>query len=625
MAFIHSKNIYNNVNVPPVILMIIALHCLFFPFAALAADAGYIVAEPFTEERRLDLNSADEFDFMDIYELDMLAAEKAVGFRRENGPFTKEEDLLNFIPQDAFLDIFETVEVGSLKSPQLNLFNGNSFTDYFYDIDKKESLSSYSRYNLNFGDTMDLRLAFGQTSGENHLYIKEKFVNIYYYSDSYLKKGYVIESSPAKQKIKIARETDEEIRKKDIEFLDGYFSEKVMLGRRKRKKINGLYETNLESYKKYILVKKKKKTDEEPLQEDNAAQADAGAAEKKDGGEELVKSVKLDMPSYDAPAKTSEVSVSGGAEKPKVLSMVLTLGDVMLPQGRHPLINLHRNNNSGLKFKKYFQNFDFSLIGTKLADKNQQRIGSGLNFSLSENSRIGGRVEKIWDNNYNHNIDYVHLYGMGRVENTSVYGEFQNVFNGAESIFAEAMSGFRDVNLTTRILSVKENYTDPLVVAPYSFDGQFSTFLRMNYNISGRASFATSYNVSELKKNDPDEDYGTQKITKYRFLLYPNQKSRIMLTYVDERTPLDILNNTFMTSLRYAYKPKISIIGKFAIKDEDVSSPAGRTSESSVEWQRRVSNNLKLIFKYINVWDENKLNTSDEFTNIIKCAYYRNF
>jgi hypothetical protein len=98
-----------------------------------------------------------------------------------------------------------------------------------------------------------------------------------------------------------------------------------------------------------------------------------------------------------------------------------------------------------------------------------------------------------------------------------------------------------------------------------------------------------------------------------------------MLTYIDERTPENIFNSTFATSLRYVYKPRIYLIGKFAIKDNDVDAPAGRTSESSLEWQRRVSSNLKIILKYINLWDEQKLNTQDEFTNVIKVAYYRNF
>lgn len=591
-----------------------------------AADHRLITAQPFTEERRLDLNSADEYDFMDIYEMDMLAAERAVKFKAQNGPFTKEEDLLNFIPQDAYLDVFETVEIGSLKSPKINAFNGSGFSDYFYDIDNKKSLSSYSRYNVFFGDAMDLRFSFGQTSGENHLYAREKFLNYYYYSDSYMKKGYVIESSPAKKITRAKLETDEEIRRKNIEFLDGYFSEKVMIGRKKRKKINGLFETDMDSYKKYVLVKKKKKPAADEEAEEEAQQGAAAAEpEKKD---ELVKSIKLDLPKYRSDGGTGETEIKSeaeGGQRARVLSMVLTLGDVMLPQGRHPLINLHRQNNSGAKIKKYFQNFDWSVIGSKLADKNQHRIGSELNFHLNDDARVGGRVEKIWDNGYNHNIDYLHLYGMGRVENTSVYGEVQNVFNGAESIFAEVMSGFRDLNLTTRILSVKENFKDPLMVAPYSFDGQFSTFLRLNYNISGRASFASSYNVSDLKRYDPDEDYGTQKIAKHRFLLYPNAKSRIMLTYIDERTPENIFNSTFATSLRYVYKPRIYLIGKFAIKDNDVDAPAGRTSESSLEWQRRVSSNLKIILKYINLWDEQKLNTPDEFTNVIKVAYYRNF
>lgn len=616
-------------SIPFIIIAVLAALSLASPALrpqARAADSRLITARPFTEERRLDLNSADEYDFMDVYELDMLAAERAVSFRSQNGPFTREEDLLNFIPQDAYLDIFETVEIGTLKSPKIAAFNGSGFSDYFYDLDHKNSLSSYSRYNVHFGDAVDLRFAFGQTSGENHLYAREKFLNYYYYTDSYLKKGYIIESSPAKKITPAKFATDDEIRRKNIEFLDGYFSEKVMIGRKKRKKINGLFETDMESYKKYMLVRKKKKAPAEEDAEEDAAAAPAAEPEKK---EELVKAVKLDLPRYDAASNgTGETEVrreKGGAERAKVLSMVLTLGDVMLPQGRHPLIDLHRSNNSGAKIKKYFQNFDWSVIGSKLADRDEQRIGSALNFRLNQDSLVGGRVEKIWDNGYNHNIDMVHFYGMGRVENTSVYGELQNVFNGAESVFAEVMSGFRDLTLTTRILSVKENFKDPLMVAPYSFDGQFSTFLRLNYNISGRASFASSYNVSDLKRNDPDEDYGTQKIAKYRFLLYPNAKARIMLTYIDERTPENIFNSTFAASLRYVYKPKIYLIGKFSIRDDDVDAPAGRTSESSFEWQRRVNDNLKIMLKYINLWDERKLNTDDEFTNVIKLAYYRNF
>jgi len=619
-----------NRNTPKSIISHIAaiafLAAVLFCFPAYAADHSQITMQPFTQERRLDLNSADEYDFMDIYELDMLAARRAVNFRSQNGPFSKEEDLLDFIPQDAFLDVFETVEIGSLKSPRINNFNGNGFSDYFYDLDNKKSVSSYSRYNVYFGDTMDLRFSFGQTEGENHLYAREKFLNYYYYSDSYMKKGYVIESSPSKKITKAPVETEEELRRKNIEFLDGYFSQKVMIGRKKRKKINGLYETNMDSYKKYMLVKKKKAP--EPEEEEGAESSEKSEPLKDEKKDELVTAVKLDLPGYGSADITSEARIApaeNGSAAGKVLSMKLTLGDVMLAQGRHPLINLHRQNNSGAKFVKYFQNFDWSVIGSKLADRNEQRIGSALNFNLNDDTLIGGRVEKIWDNDYNHNIDYVHFYGMGRVENTSVYGEVQNVFNGAESVFAEVMSGFRDLTLTTRLLSVKENYREALTVAPYSFDGQFSTFLRLNYNISGRASFASSYNVSDLKRSDPDEDYGTQKIAKHRFLLYPNAKSRIMLTYIDERTPENIFNSTFATSLRYVYKPRIYLIGKFSIKDDDVDAPAGRTSESSLEWQRRVSGNLKIILKYINLWDERKLNTPDEFTNVIKLAYYRNF
>jgi hypothetical protein len=633
MAFKRSRTILIIRHILLLIALIAAPACACSQ--ACAAGHSLITAQPFTEERRLDLNTADEYDFMDIYEFDMLAAERAVKFKNAGGPFSKEEDLLNFIPQDAFLDIFETVEVGSLKSRNANNFNGSGFSDYFYDINNKKSLSSYSRYNVNFGDTMDLRFSFGQTEGENHLYVREKFLNYYYYTDSYLKKGYVIESSPSKKIIKAKVETDEELRRKNIEYLDGYFSQKVMIGRKKRKKINGLFETNLDSYKKHLLVKRKKGPSAEEQQEDEAEkEAPQAAPVSSEAGEdksELVKAVKLNLPSYgpgdskNAGDENARGAEDDGVKRDKILSMVLTLGDVMFAEGRHPLISLHRRNNSGVKIKKYFNNFDWSAIGSKLADKNEHRIGSALNFHLNDDTLVGGRVEKIWDNNYNHNIDFVHFYGMGRVDNTSVYGELQNVFNGAESIFAEVMSGFRDLSLTTRILSVKENYKEPLAVAPYSFDGQFSTFLRLNYNISGRASFASSYNVSDLKINNPDEDYGTQKIIKHRFLLYPNAKSRIMFTYIDEHTPLNIFNSTFATSLRYVYKPKIYLIGKFAIKDNDLDAPAGRSSESSVEWQRRVNNNLKVMIKYINLWDEQKLNTPDEFVNVIKLAYYRSF
>jgi len=588
-----------------------------------ALPYGSAFGYPFTEERRLDLNSADEFDFMDIYEMDFLSAEKAVKFRTDNGPFTKEEDLLKFIPRDSFLDVFETVEVGSMKSPKYNFYNGNSYSEYGMDPNGRNTATSHSRYNIYFNDAVDLRVSFGQDSDESSMKVKEKFINFYYYTDSYLKKGYVIESSPSARKIKTPVASNEDIQKSNFDYLDGYFSQKVMVGRKKRKKVNGLFETNLETPEKYFLVKKKKKTGDEIEAEEEEAKKQPVKEEK---NEELVKDIKLDLPDY----KRNPGSPSGGpAEKRtdevRLLSSVLTLGDVMFPQGKYPLIDLHRTRNAGLKYKKYFQNFDFSVIGSKLSDLNEHRIGGNLNFRLQENTSIGGRVEKLWDNDYNHNIDYLHFYGSGKLDNVSVYGEMQNVFNGAESIFAEAMSGFRDINLTTRILSVKENFSETKITAPYSFDGQFTTFLRLNYNFSDIASFATSFQSSDLQRNNPDEYWGTQKISKFRFLLYPTGKTRIMTTYVDERTPDDIINNIFMTSVRYKYRQSIYLLGKFAIKDNDVNAPAGRVSDTSLEWQRRIKTNLKLILKYQNLWDESRLNTDDEFTNIIKFAYFRNF
>ncbi len=583
---------------------------------------GSAFGYPFTENRRLDLNSADEFDFMDIYEMDFLSAEKAVKFRSENGPYTKEEDLLKFIPQDSFMDVFETIEVGSMKSPKYNFFNGNSYSEYGFDPNGRNTSTNYSRYNVYFDDAADLRLSFGQDSDESRINVKEKFVNFYYYTDSYLKKGYKIESAPSIRKIKTPVASNEESQKSNFEYLDGYFAQKVMVGRKKRKKVNGLFESNLETPEKYFLVKKKKKTEDETEAAEEAKNQPAEDMKK----DEVIKDIKLDLPDYKKNGGTpGEESARKRTDEVKLLSSVLTLGDVMFPQGKYPLIDLHRTKNSGLKYKKYFQNFDFSVIGSKLSEVNENRLGGNLNFRLQENTSIGGRVEKLWDNDYNHSIDYLHFYGSGKLDNVSVYGEMQNVFNGAESIFAEAMSGFRDINLTTRILSVKENFSETSVTAPYSFDGQFTTFLRLNYNFSDIASFATSFQSSDLKRNNPDDDWGTRKISKFRFLLYPTDKTRMMLTYVDERTPDDIANNIFMTSVRYKYRQSIYLIGKFAITDNDVNSAAGRVSDTSLEWQRRIKTNLKVILKYQNLWDESKLNTDDEFTNIIKFAYFRNF
>lgn len=601
---------------------IIAAALILSAFSLIAFQAGAAEAYPFTENRRLDLNSADEFDFMDAYELDFLAAEKAVKWRNENGPYAKEEDLLQFVPRDAFLDIFETIEVGTMKSPKYNNFNGNVYSDFDLDLDKSKSHSYYSRYNLTFGEAVDARVAFGEDSDESRMTVKEKFINFYYFTDSYLKKGYVIESSPQARKIAAKTPSAEEIQKANFEYLDGHFSQKVMIGRRKRKKVNGLFETNLETPYKYMLVKKPKKKAEEE-EEPEAADSGAPAKDEKDA---LVKDIALDIPRYaNAPGRTGEVAVTKRTDEIRLLSAVLTLGDVMVPQGRHPLINLHRTKNSGVKFKKYYQNFDFTLIGSKLSDLNQHRIGGNLNFHLQDNAKVGGRVEKLWDNDYNHSIDMVHIYGAGRVDNVSMYGEMQNVFDGAESIFAEAMSNFRDMSLTTRILSVKENFKEKAITAPYSFDGQFSTFLRLNYNFSDVASFSTSLQNTDMMRNDPDDRWGAQKISKFRFLLYPTQKTRMMFTYADDRTPDDITNNTFATSVRYAYRPRIYLIGKFAIRDNDVNAPAGRVSDSSFEWQRRIKNSLKVILKYQNLWDESKLNTDQEFVNILKLAYYRNF
>ncbi|HNY12248.1 MAG TPA: hypothetical protein PKK26_11710, partial [Candidatus Wallbacteria bacterium] len=555
-------------------------------------------------------------------EMDFLSAEKAVKFRSENGPYTKEEDLLKFIPQDSFMDVFETIEVGSMKSPKYNFFNGNSYSEYGFDPNGRNTSTNYSRYNVYFDDAADLRLSFGQDSDESRINVKEKFVNFYYYTDSYLKKGYKIESAPSIRKIKTPVASNEESQKSNFEYLDGYFAQKVMVGRKKRKKVNGLFESNLETPEKYFLVKKKKKTEDETEAAEEAKNQPAEDMKK----DEIIKDIKLDLPDYKKNGGTpGEESARKRTDEVKLLSSVLTLGDVMFPQGKYPLIDLHRTKNSGLKYKKYFQNFDFSVIGSKLSEVNENRLGGNLNFRLQENTSIGGRVEKLWDNDYNHSIDYLHFYGSGKLDNVSVYGEMQNVFNGAESIFAEAMSGFRDINLTTRILSVKENFSETSVTAPYSFDGQFTTFLRLNYNFSDIASFATSFQSSDLKRNNPDDDWGTRKISKFRFLLYPTDKTRMMLTYVDERTPDDIANNIFMTSVRYKYRQSIYLIGKFAITDNDVNSAAGRVSDTSLEWQRRIKTNLKVILKYQNLWDESKLNTDDEFTNIIKFAYFRNF
>lgn len=578
-------------------------------------------AYPFDEERRLDLNSADEFDFMDIYEMDVMAAERAVKFRNDEGPFEKEEALLKFIPRDAFLDVFETIEVGSLKSPRINHYNGNSYSEFDWAVDRRKSSSSYSRYDFNFSEYANARIAIGEDTVDSHLVAKEKFANFYFYTDSYVKKGYVIESSPSIKKVKVNTPTDEEIQKKNFEALDGYFAQKTMVGRKKRKKIIGLYETNLDECRKFLLVpRKKKKAD------DGAAEERARAEAPEEEKENLVKDVKLELPRYSPKGgDTREAEVEKKSPEFKLVSSVLTVGDVMLPQGRNPLINLHRTNNSGVKYKKYFQNFSFTAIGSKVADRDEERLGGAVDFDLHENAKIGGRAEKIWDNSFNHQIDYVHFYGAGRTDSASVYGELQNVFNGGESVFAEVMSGFRDVNLTTRILSVKENFQGPLAIAPYKIDGQFSTFMRMNYNFSDIASFAASYQTSDLKRNDPDEDWGREVINKYRFLLYPTDKTRMLFTYIDDRTPDDIMSNTFAASVRYRYRPRINLIGKFSIRDYDVDSPAGRSAVTSFEWQRRFKDNLKILVNYTNLWDESRLGQPDEFDNIAKIAYYRNF
>ncbi|MEZ7890591.1 MAG: hypothetical protein QMC67_02475 [Candidatus Wallbacteria bacterium] len=622
MAFIRNTLQKHNT-----LALIISISAMFLIQAFFSEKA---CAYPFTEENRLDMNSADEFDFMDIYELDMLSAERIVKFRNENGPFSKEEDLLKFMPEDAFLDVLESIEIGTFRAPNLNGYSGNSYSDFTMDVDKKNSMTSHGRYNFNFGDTVDLRFAFGKDTAESNLKLTEKHLNYYFYTDSYLKKDYVIESSPAVKKVKVQTKKDEEIQKNDFEYLDNYFSQKVMVGRKKRKKIQGLYETNLDEANKYILVKKKKpkEAEEEPADEAEKPAEETKAKTDKAAKPEdnLVKDVKLDIPDYNKNRNmTSEIDVKRRMSDTKYISSVLTIGDVMVPQGKFPLIPLHRTENSGLKFKKYFQNFDFTAIGTKASERDTERLGGSLNFYLQDNTRLGARVEKLWNNDRNQQTDYVHLYGAGKLENINVYGEMQSVFNGADSVFAEAMSKFNNVSVTTRILSVKENYTNFTQGQPYSFDGQFTTFLRMNYNFSNISSFAASYQESDMKRNDPDEDYGKYKISKFRFLLYPTVKTRILMTYADEKDPLDIANNIFSTSVRYAYKPKISLIGKFYIKDNDINTSAGRNSETSLEWQRRVKDNLKIILKYSNLWDESKLNTPEEFTNLFKIGYYRNF
>ena len=177
-------------------------------------------AYPFDMVDRLDLNSADIYDFMDLPEIDLLRAEKLVERRKKIGEYEKLEDITSIISPDLFNIICDTVEVGSFKGPREQLFSGNSFSDIKWNMEGDSDYSILGRYNMYLSNRVFARISYDRGTFENKLNFREIFVDYYTWSDGFFPKNMVVVPRPEAETRKRIIEGTEAMEKRVLSNFD---------------------------------------------------------------------------------------------------------------------------------------------------------------------------------------------------------------------------------------------------------------------------------------------------------------------------------------------------------------------------------------------------------------------
>lgn len=590
------------------------LLCLSFLACCLAPRA--VSAYPFNRVDRLDVNGADEYDYMDVDEIDFLRALKLMERRRETGEYARIEDLTDVLSPDLFGMIADTVEVGSYRGPRDAFYSGNSFSDVKWFMDRDRSYAWRGLYNFHLSDRVYARVAYSKGTEEGQLSFDDLFLNYYQWSDGFFPKGKTSVPRPEAEVRAKIEEGYVDLEQRVLSDFNARYGHEMSIGRKRRRMIHGLYETDLQSYQKHWLTKAPKERPKRPARPPRKAEpAPEGKPEKP------LLPYKMRVPIREEKAAAEE-------RKP-VMTGIWTLGDVMFPQGAKPLLDLHRTGFRGVKYEKILDQFRAGMLYKRDETADLQVIGGNAYARVGGGDAIvGARANRVYAKRSDNDIQHVSIYAMGDAGengNTHLYGEYQSVFGGASSIQGLVTSRFRDLFLTTKILSVKEDWQGPAAVAPYTFDGEFTSHLRLSYLFSGISSVSVWTERGKVYDGEPDFELGVRHETGARLFLKPTEKALFSMGYRQVRNVDGMVDDVFLGRLRYRYRPKFHVYLTTEFTDRDVRSQLGRVSSNGIEFRWRARENLKVNLEFIDRWDEALAGTENEHEGIGRVNYYYNF
>lgn len=586
--------------------------CLAVVAFAPAAASAY----PFNRVDRLDVNGADEYDYMDLDEVDFLRALKLMERRRETGEYARIEDLTEVLSPDLFGMLADTVEVGSFRGPRDAFYSGNSFSDVKWYMDRDQAYAWRGLYNFHLSDRVYARVAYSNGTEEGKLRFDDLFLNYYQWSDGFFPAGKVSVPRPKAEVRAKIEEGYVDLEQRVLADFNARYGHEMSIGRKRRRMIHGLYDTDLKSYQKHWLVKAPKEPPKKP------APPPAAEAKPAPGPPE-----KPLLP-YKMRVPVREEKAERAAPAP-VMVGIWTLGDVMFPQGMRPLLSLHRTGYRGVKYERILDQFRAGMLYKRDETGDLQAIGGNAYARVAGGDAIvGARANRVYARTTDNDIQHVSIYAMGDTgpdKSTHLYGEYQSVFGGASSIQGLISTRFRDLFLTTRILSVKEDWQGPAAVAPFSFDGEFTTHLRLSYLFSGISSVSVWTERSKVQAGDPDFELGVRHEHGARMFLKPTEKALFTLGYRQARHVDGTLDDIYLGRLRYRYRPRFHIFLTSELTDRDVRSQLGRLATNGIEFRWRARDNLKVNLEFTDRWDEALAGTDREHEGIGRINYYYNF
>ncbi len=533
--------------------------------------------------------------------------------RRETGEYARVEDLTDVLSADHFGMLADTVEVGSYRGPRDAFYSGNSFSDLRWYMDRDRNYAWRGLYNFHLSNRVFARISYDKGTNESNLEFDEVFLNYYQWSDGFFPKGKVSVPRPKAEVRAKIEEGYEDLEQRVLADFNSRFGHEMSIGRLRKKTIHGLYETDLDSWQKYWLTKRPK---ERPRKKAAPKAEPAPAPERA----KPLLPYKMAVP----PKKEKEER----AEPEPVMVGIWSLGSVMFPEGPRPLLDLHRTRFKGVKYERIFDAFRAGMLYKKDDNRDLQVIGGHAWARFNDgNAIVGAKANRVYARVADNDIQDVQVYAMGDANDgrTHLYGEVESVFDGATQIYGLMTSRFRDTFLTTKIRSVKENWDGPKAVAPFTFDGEFTSHLRLSYLFSGISSASAWAERSKVFAGDPDVELGVRTENGCRLFLKPTEKALFSMGYRMVRNVDGMLDDVYLGRLRYRYRPRLHIYLTTEFTDRDVRSRLGQLAQHSVEFRYRARDNLKVNLEFIDQWDQARAGTDDEHEGIGRINYYFNF